>query len=351
MDLHRDVSFHRVVLSVLGAVLVLAGVGLAAMTAHSLLNYRAIAAQHGGEAIDLGSSAQPQAGQHGFMARLVGTPKVVESPHDPEFNLTVSTPVLNRHVEMFQWREISIGDGVHYELDWVDHLIDAARFAQPAGHVNPARFPLASARYAASLVQMGGFQLGPTLVAALPGSAMVTPDVAALPENLAASFSKFHDYLVTSQKPAEPRLGDVRVSWEEVPLRQMTIVARVDGSRLVAASDAADGKGYQVQVGDVSLLDLFPDLPLPPASLWVQRILAVLLASLGAFLVLSAQRQPRRDGWLALGLGSLLVGAFASVLWIAAGTSMLSGWLVVTAVGLGLTAWRLRRRRYQADLD
>lgn len=348
MSWHRGGAVHRVALNALGALLVLGGVGLAAMTANGLLNYRQVAAQHGGEAIDLGTRTQPQAGQHGYMARLVATPKVVESPRDPEFNITVNTPVLNRHVEMFQWREISIGDNVHYELDWVDHLIDAAGFKHPVRHGNPTSFPLKSRQFVSSLVQMGGFQLGPTLVRALPGSSLITPDSAALPENLAASFSKFGDYLITSANPSQPQLGDVRVSWEEVPLRQMTIVARVDGSRLVAATDATDGKGYQVQVGDVSLLDLFPDLPIPPDFLWTRRILAVLLAALGAFAALSAQRQPRHDPMLALGLGALLVGAIASVLWMDGSKTMLSGWLVLTLAGLGLTAWRLRRRSFQA---
>jgi hypothetical protein len=349
MDL-KGVALHRVALNLLGALLILGGVGLAAMTERSLLNYRAVAVQHGGEALDLGTSAQPEAGQHGYMARLVGTPQVVESPHDPEFNLTVNTPVLNRHVEMFQWREIIIGNVVHYEMDWVDQPIDASQFRRPAGHANTTSFPLQSRRFIATLVQMGGFQLSPMVVRALPGSDLITPDPRALPENLAASFSGFHNYLVTSAKPGDPRLGDLRVSWEEVPLRQMTIVARVDGSRLVAATDAADGKGFQVQIGDVSLLDLFPDLPIPPDFLWTQRILAVLLAALGSFVALSAHRNPRRDGLLALGLGALLVGAFVSVLWMAGSKSMFSGWLAVMLAGLGLTAWRLWRRPFTADL-
>lgn len=350
MDLHKGVAVHRLAWNMLGALLVLAGVGLAAMTARSLLDYRAVAAQHGGEVIDLGTSVHPRAGQHGYMARLVGTPQVVESPHDPEFNLSVKTPLLKRHAEMFQWREISIGNQVHYELDWVDHLVDAEKFSEPRGHNNPASFPLSNKQFVAGLVQLGGFKLGPALVHALPGSHLTTPDPAVLPENLAASFSKYHDYLVTSANPADPRLGDVRVSWEEVPLQQMTVVARVDGSRLVAATDAADGKGYQVQLGDVSLLDLFPDLPIPPDFLFFQRVLAVLLAALGAFVMLSAQRDPRRDVLLALGLGALVVGGVTSVLWMMGSLGIaFFGWLVVTLAGLGLIVWRLRQQPFQSD--
>ncbi len=344
MDLRKGVSMRGLALNITGALLVLAGIGLVAVSSRGLLNYRAAAVRHGGEVMNLGIDAQPQAGQHGSMARLVGTPKVVEAPRDPEFNLRVNTPVLVRHVEMFQWREVRIGDGVHYELDWVDRLLDASRFKEPAGHANPASFPISGKQFDASLVQMGGFKLGPVLVHALPGSQRVTPDPGSLPENLVASFSRYQDYLVTSATPGDPRLGDVRVSWDEVPLQQVTVIGRLDGDQLVAATDAADGKGYDVQVGDVPVLDMFPDLPVPPESVTSERLLAVLLAALGAFLLLSTQRN-QRDVLLALGLGGLGVGIVASALWVGGDTRTLCGWLAVVLLSLLLTVWRLRRHR------
>ncbi|KAA0072253.1 hypothetical protein CIW53_03455 [Rhodanobacter sp. T12-5] len=342
MELRRSMSVHKLGLNVVGALLVLAGVGLVAMNARGLINYRAAASRHGGEVVDLGADAHPQAGQHGSMVRVVGVPTVVESPHDPEFNLKVNTPGLLRHVEMFQWREVRIGASVHYELDWVDRLLDARRFEDPTGHVNPDRFPITGKHFDAGLVQMGGFKLGPVLLHALPGSRQVTPDPAALPTNLAASFSKYGNYLVTSQRPGDPRLGDVRVSWDEVPLQLVTIVARVDGDRLVAASDADDGKGYEVQIGDVSLFDMFPDLPVPPELVLSGRILAVLLGALGAFVLLSTH-PGRRDPLLALGLGGLAVGAVAGMLWLGSDLRMAGAWLAAVALCIVLVIWRLRR--------
>lgn len=349
MDLHRGMSWHLLVLNILGALLVLAGIGLVALNASSLIGYRDAAHRHGGEVIELGANALPQAGQHGYMARVVGMPRVVEAPHDLEFNQSANTPVLMRHVQMFQWREINIGGDVHYELDWVDHPVDASRFKVPRGHANPGRFPISGKQFEAGLVQMGGFKLGSALINALPGSTVITPDAAALPENLAVSFSRHEDYLVTSAHPGDPRLGDLRVSWEGVPLQQVTIVARLDGARLEAASDAADGVGYQVQVGDVPLLDLFPDLPVPPKFVAAWRIASVLLASLGAFVLLSAQRR-RKDPLLALGLGAIGVGSVASIMWLGSeDASVLGGWLVVALVGVALSIWCLRRRSGSAD--
>ncbi|TAL91285.1 MAG: hypothetical protein EPN69_10585 [Rhodanobacter sp.] len=344
MDLRSGMSWRCLVLNIVGALLVLAGIGLEALNASNLISYRDAARVHGGAVIELGADAQPQVGQHGFMARVVGTPKVVEAPRDVEFNQRVNTPVLRRRVEMFQWREISIGDSVHYELDWVDHPVDASHFRVTRGHANPGNFLISGKQFDAALVQLGGFKLGAVLVHALPGAQIIKPDAAALPENLAVSFSREQDYLVTSTHPGDPRLGDLRVSWDAVPLQQVTIVARLDGSRLEAAKDAGDGKGYLVQVGDVPLLDLFPDLPVPPEFVMTWRIVSVLLAALGALVLLSTQRR-RRDPLLALGLGAIGVGSVASMIWLGGeDASALGGWLVLALAGVALSIWCLRRR-------
>lgn len=346
MKLPGTLSMRDLMCSIAGALLVLAGIGLIAMTVRSQLNYHAAVERHGGEVTSLASDAGPQAGQYGAMVRLVGIPKVVEAPHDPDFNLQANAPVLVRHVEMFQWREIRIGSGVHYELDWVDRLIDASHFQEPAGHSNPASFPLSGKQFDAGLVQLGGFKLSAPLLHALPGSEQVTPNPQQLPENLAASFTAYQDYLVTSPHPGDPRLGDLRVSWDAVPLQEVTVVARLDGDRLVAASDAADGKGYDVEIGNVPLIDVFPDLPVPPAYVMGERILAVLLATLGAFLLLGTQRA-RGDVLLALALGALVVGTVASVLWLGKDGFKLCMWLLIVLCGVAVAIWRVQQYRQQ----
>ena len=344
MSVFSGASLRCVVLHVVGVLLIFAGVGLVAITAHSLMNYRVAAERHGGEMIDLGSDASLQAGQYGHMARVVGIPSVVEPPTDTEFGLKTDTPVLVRHVEMFQWRELHFGNEVTYELAWVDRLLDASHFDQPAGHTNPASFPISGKKFDAKLVQVGGFRLAPELVQALPGSSTVEPDLKSLPPNLAASFSLYQQYLTTSSQPNSPRVGDVRVSWDEIPLSQVTVFARIDGDRLVPAADAADGKGYDVEIGDVSLFNMLPDMPIPPQFVTARRIAAVLLAALGTLVMLVA-RNRRRDPLLALGLGALVVGAVSTMLWLGHDTASMAGWLLVTVLSMALAVWRLRRHK------
>lgn len=326
---------------IVGTVLLLSAVGLIAMTVRGQLNFRRAANHHGGQLIDLGAAGRPQPGQHGSMARIVGTPRVVKLPLDPDFNLRADTPELTRHVEMFRWRKISFGDGVRYDLDWVGQSPHSDAEKLSGRHANPP-FPIKNMAFVAGLVQLGGFQLGPVLVSAIPGSESVAPKESSLPPNLAASFSRYKNYLVTSAHPSAPALGDIRISWSQVPLQPLTVIARIEGNRLVAATDAPNGHGYDVDVGTVPVLNMFPDLPVPPQFVWLDRIAAVLLASLGV-LLLDWSRRGRLDVLLALGTGSLIVGAVAGIMWMGQDPGIMASWLVLALLGLGAAVWRLPR--------
>lgn len=329
-----------------GAVLLIAGLGLAAITERGLLMLHLAAARHGGDVIEAGGNG-PQPGEHGSMVLVSGTPEVVEQPHDEDFNLGAATPVLQRRVEMFQWREISIGGQLHYEMDWSDEWQDPDRFKQPRGHANPSRLPLQSRQFIAGLVRVGGFALDPMLIRALPGSEPVPPDPAHLPANLAASFSVHGQYLTTSADPGAPRLGDVRVSWQAVPLQPVTIFARLDGDRLVPAPQTDDGRGYEVQVGERSLSDVLPDVPDPPEFTLARRGGAILLAALGAFLLLWERRRHIGDVALALAVGVTAIGAVSCASWLGGEWSPVLSWLAVTAAGV-LVVVVLHRRMAKA---
>ncbi|MBD8873388.1 TMEM43 family protein [Rhodanobacter sp. DHB23] len=338
-------TIPRGVLAIAAGVALLAlGIVLAAWTEHGLAVYRGALQQHGGDVLDLGSDADPQPNLQGRLVRISGTPRVVVQPLDADFNQQADTPLLVRHVQMFQWHELRMGNDVTYELDWSDTPQDSSHFAQPNGHANPGAFPLQGKRFAAERVQLGGFALGPGLVQDLPGSEAISPDAKSLPENLAASFSLYDDALVTSARPGAPRVGDLRVSWGAAPLQEITVIARVDGDRLVPAADAADGKGYQVDVGDSALVDMRPDMAARPAHAWSCRVLAVLLAALGTGLLLSRDAK-RIDPLAALGGGLLAAAASAAIPWLGASLPAVAAWLAVAVAGLGLLLWRRRALR------
>ncbi|WP_017462003.1 TMEM43 family protein [Dyella ginsengisoli] len=340
----RQVS-GSALLKVLGAVLLLGALGMLASTENALLAYRQAEQRHGGEVIDMAHQGGPRPGLYGYMVRVAGPIDVVAPPRDDDFNQSASTPVLVRHVEMFQWREVVVAGEAHYELDWVDRPVDSSHFTQPVGHVNPRRFPIAGRQFDSGQVDVGGFKLSSALLHALPGSVQMSPDPKALPPNLAASFSLHDGYLTTSAHPSTPRLGDLRVSWTMVPLQAVTVVARLKGDTLMPAEDAPDGKGYEVQVGDRSLVDIFPDLPVPPDGAMLRRVVAGLLAALGVLMLLWERRQHPSDLLLPVGLGALVLGAVGGVMWLGGGGRTGMHWFEIALLGLLLSAWPLWRRR------
>jgi len=334
-------SIRELLLPALGAVLLLIGVGVGAVVEKGQLDYTEQMKRHGGDVLDLGTNGTADAGDQGFMVRVVGQLQVVEAPLDKQFNQQTDQPVLIRHVQMFQWRELNYGGAPTYEMDWQEHPIDSSHFQHPEGHTNPDKFPLQSEQFDAGLVRLNSFVLAPALVHALIGSEPVTPNLRNLPSNLAASFSLYNNGLVTSAVPSHPQLGDLRVTWEAVPVQTVTIVAKVEGNKLVPAGDAMDGVGFAVQSGDMPLSGIYPDSPLPPEMPWLRRVLAVLLAGLGAAMLLRWHYQ-RVDPVLAPAIALLVVGAVDAVLWLGNDSMVAMQWFGLAIVGVALAIWRMR---------
>lgn len=327
-----------------GALVVLCALGLIAWNERRVMDYAAAVARHGAPVLDLGAAGRPAAGQYGSTTRVSGMPQVLDPPRDGEFNVRSDTPILIRHVEMFQWREITVAGNTHYEMDWVDHPIDATGFAKPAGHVNPGAFPVQGRQFEAGEVRLGNFRLATEIVRDFPGRVAVPVEEKSLPANLAATFSAHDGALVTSNKPEHPRLGDLRVSWEAVPLQDMTVVAQIEGDALVPGKAVRAGDAaFDVQVGDRSLLDVLPALPEPPTAVVMLRAIAYALAMLGAFLLACGGRFGR-DPLFAIGVGTVIVSAVAGAMWLASDAMAASVWLLFAVLGAGLAIWRVQQR-------
>lgn len=333
-----------------GTALLLVGLGLIAWNERRVMDYGSALARHGGTPVlDLGGNGRPSAGQYGALTRVSGMPQIIDAPHDAEFNVRADSPVLIRHVEMYQWREITVGGATHYEVDWVDRPIDASNFAKPAGHVNPGAFPIQGRQFEAGEVKLGNFKLSTPILRAFPGRVDVTPNEKALPANFAATFQRVGDALVTSAKPANPRLGDLRISWEAVPLQSMTVLARIDGDTLVPGTPVREGEqGFDVQVGDRSLLDVMPALPEPPGAVLSVRASAFVAAALGALLLAWGSRL-RGDLLFAAGTGVVTVAAVAGAMWMAGDAMAASVWLLIAVLGAGLAIWRVQQRTSSAS--
>ncbi len=325
--------------------LLLLGGLLAALTGQGQVRHLQALLQYGGEVKDLGRQARPAASLDSYMVRVVARPHVIQPAVDAQFGQSVKTTRLIRDVAMFQWQQVNVGYGPEYELEWHTGRVNSAHFTRPRRHRNPS-LPVFAASFLAPQVRLDGFLLAPKLLKAIIGEVPVQPDVRALPKNLKASFRLVGNALVTVSHQ-RPRLGDIRVSWQATPLQVITVFAKVQGSQLVPARDAAAGHGFIVQLGDQSLANLLPRVPDGPMYAAGRLGLAWLLMTLGlAGWWGRAGRTDslRRQGIVAAIAGAGLTGLILGLVWITTrfylGTGLSVGGLILAGV-----AWWVRLRK------
>ncbi|WP_298072649.1 TMEM43 family protein [Oleiagrimonas sp.] len=328
---------------VAGGAILLASMAILATNEKNVITYRQAAMRHGGYVFNATDSG-PTSGNEGDMVRVAGTPVVVKPAVDTAFGVRANAPILRRKVEMFQWQEDEYAGQTSYEMDWYDYPVDWTVFKQPYHHRNPSSLPFGRANYLAGAMTLRGFTLSPAIMASMPGRVPVVPDFSHLHPNLAASFRIIDGKLLSSRQPDSPQLGDLRVSWTVAPLQPVTIIARNRDGVLVPARNVDNEPGFELQVGIRQILDLQPDLPAEPWLPWVWRVLALVLAGLGAHVLLRGISAGRADLLAAATIGITLTFGLASVMWIVVVPKTGAVLIGIAVLCLVITAWRLSER-------
>lgn len=326
----------------LGVVLLVLACALLVVTGHSD-RLRAMSEDALGGFVLTGRSATPGPAADGHLVLATGAPEVHEPARDAQFGVAGDVPALRRRVEMFQWHETNFGGERSYQQDWIDHPVDSSAFNNPVGHQNPGAFPLADARFDSPDVTVGGFKLAPALVDLIPGAEPFAPDFSKLPGNMAATFQVAGDALVTSTNSARPRVGDLRVSWQQFAPAVLTVFARDRKGTLVPTENAAGDPIAEVLVGNVSLADAVVGAPRLPRFRWARRVLALLLAWTGVYTLLPRAR--RHDRWLALAAAVLPLSLIAAAIWFDVRTFASAVLVLVAVLAAVATGWRWRDGR------
>jgi len=196
-------------------------------------------------------------GYEGRLIHTTGRAVTAETLSDPDFpQVSIQALALQRHVEMYQWRERqqttetqNVGGSVErettysYTREWSSNLIDSSRFQRPAGHKNPSVMPYSSLKLTAASVSLGAFTLPPELVRQLPASE--TLPVSSQPEPTADNGSITDSPATTPESntpravggqfyighnPNTPQIGDVRIRYSYAPEQDVSIVAQQRGN-------------------------------------------------------------------------------------------------------------------------
>ena len=206
----------------------------------------------------------------GKLVHVSGKADTKDVLSDDTFGVSIAAIRLSRKVEMYQWRENSkteekkkLGGSVEkkttytYEMVWADELISSSDFKE-SGHDNPAAMEFTSEEWTATAVTLGAFRLNERQIARI-GSAKAYQ----VPTNAVCGVERIQrqgpyiyvpGYATRSNNKnnrvaaTQPRIGDMRVSFEVVYPHDISIVAKQRGDSFV---------GYTAKTG--KKVDLLSD--------------------------------------------------------------------------------------------
>ncbi len=175
----------------------------------------------------------------GRVVAIEGPLTVVKPARDTQLGIDADAVMLLRFAEMLQWQEKCDGGKCTYLEVWSPDVIDSRRFRETAGHVNPVRLPIASARFSAGEVHLGAFAVdAATLGNYRLDSSLQTRPVAfpvttkSLPSNLAISFREVDGALYAGD-PKRRAVGDLRITYRIIPAGSVELTGVQRGGKLL----------------------------------------------------------------------------------------------------------------------
>jgi len=288
---------------------------------------------------------------------------------DPQFGVEAEGMALRRRVEMYQWEEKktrksgnSSGYDYRYEKSWDDEPVDHTDFAQPQGHENPGALPFPAQRWDAGSVRLGAFELGGEAIGELSSWEAVSPDLAALPPNLAASLRVEAGVLTSAEALDAPAVGDIRIRFERVPLGRASVVARQAGGRLESYA-AMQGELLLAERGSVNAAAMFDAAESRNSTLgWALRGGGFMAFWLGFGLMLRPVSSALGSLPLIGGIGRMVTTVVAALLALSlSALTIVSGWLfhrpwllgvllLALAIGIGWLFSRAPRGKLAAPV-
>lgn len=192
---------------------------------------------------------------NGKLVHLTGMLRPTTPAKDPVFGVTGDGVVrLSRKVEMYQWEQEThtsshqnVGGSkttettYSYERKWSEQPVSSQNFHVPNGHQNPA-MQVQSASFDGGDVKIGAYRVDPPVLNKLTNFTSLRP-TSPPPSGYQVSGDGFY----RGADPGQPAIGDVRVTFTEVPAQTASIAAGQASGTLTAFRDV---NGYTIALAE-----------------------------------------------------------------------------------------------------
>ncbi|MCL7488102.1 MAG: TMEM43 family protein [Desulfobulbaceae bacterium] len=258
--------------------------------------------KEGGGVVVSVSADTVDAANQGKLVHLTGKAETGEILEDSVFGISASAIKLKRNAEMYQWQQESkseerkkLGGGTEtvttysYNKVWSPDLISSGSFKESEGHQNPGQMPFQSEEQVAGHVTVGAFTLSPSLVGKINAYTPVTlSSEYVLPESLKDKAQLSSTTVYVGQDPANPRIGDVRVSFQEVRPMDISLVSSQVNDTFEPYHAKTGGSIELLQIGTHSAEGMFQQAQKSNTIMtWVLRVVGLALMFTGFRMVLA----------------------------------------------------------------
>lgn len=188
---------------------------------------------------------------------------------------------LERQVEMYQWHEHRSDKQIEYRKEWASSQQNSDSFRNRQGHENP-RMPLRNASLVSATVSLGAFAIDRKVT----GEAEPLTELGLIGMKPSGNFKLSDDGLYQGQDPANPQVGDLRLTFRVVQAGDLSVVAAQRNGRLLPYL-TPDGPSIALaQTGFWGAPEMFKAARDQETILtWVLRLVGVVLMFAGVALV------------------------------------------------------------------
>jgi hypothetical protein len=223
---------------------------------------------------------------------------------DPIFNLKTKGVKLKRKVEMYQWEEYKkkhtekkVGGGkrtyttYHYNRDWSTKAHKSNLFRKKEGHQNPS-FPLKSAKFSTNTVKITDYKLGSDFTSQLDNwkAFGLTKEQF----NSAQKGFKYRNeavqntkYLFYGSNPSSPQIGDLRISFEKIPLQTVSVVGKFQDNFFTPYNTRNKRELALIAIGEKTAIEMFSKAKDDNSMMtWILRLVGFLMFMFGFMMTL-----------------------------------------------------------------
>lgn len=250
----------------LGGSLIAALIGIILVPASIILLYwnegRAVdairALNRGAAAIVEVNADAVDAQANGKLVHLTGTMQPTTTARDPVFGVSGDGLLrLSRAVEMYQWKQQTSSHSTQsvggtkttettytYKRVWSAEPINSSEFKYPTNHQNPS-MTVRSATFNGGGVMLGAYKVDPAVLDKVENFTPLPP-----PTGPPSGYQLVGDGFYRGQDPSQPAIGDLRVSFKQIPTQTVSVAAALAGNTLTPWRDT---NGYTIAMADPGL--------------------------------------------------------------------------------------------------